>query len=365
MAEEYIGRHAQPTPGHHRRWWILGAIILIICGLGYYLHYSFQQRASQMVTGSSNKLPVKLRQGKPFSVLVMGTDVGALGRGTQYAGNTDTLELMTVNPQQKQVTMCAIPRDTLIRVDTKKGADYVKINAAYAIGGAKQAKKQVHELTNVPVDYYAIVNMGVMKKVVNAVGGVDVDNPFAFTYEGHHFKKGHQHLNGNNALKYSRMRYDDPNNDYGRQRRGQQVIRSVITSFKDHGSLQVANQIMTAVQDGVRTDIPVNRISRLYFNYHSALSQTSSTQLHGKDAVIDGTDFQIATPREMNRVSKLMRTSLGLRYSGPLHNHESAMYHQQTTWNGYNRVEFQLPNGAQYNVPGSGHQVKKGMPNEY
>lgn len=124
-----------------------------------------------MVVGNK-KLPTQLKDWRPFSVLVMGIDVGALGRGTSYAGNTDTMELVTVNPQQRAITMTAIPRDTLVEVDTKRGPDYVKINAAYAIGGAKQVEHQVHELLGVPVDYYALLNMGTLKKVVDAVGGV-------------------------------------------------------------------------------------------------------------------------------------------------------------------------------------------------
>ena len=98
--------------------------------------------------------------------------------------------MITINPKKKTITMTSIPRDTLIKVNTDEGADYVKINATYQIGGAKQTVKQVKELLGVPIDYYAVINMGVLEKVVNAVGGVTVYNPFAFTYEGHHFKKG-------------------------------------------------------------------------------------------------------------------------------------------------------------------------------
>ncbi|MCG4778650.1 LCP family protein, partial [Eggerthella lenta] len=92
-------------------------------------------------------------------------DVGALNRGNK-GGNTDTLELITINPQKETITMTSIPRDILIKVDTDEGADYVKLNAAYQIGGAKQTVKQVKELLGVPIDYYALVNMGVLKKVV-------------------------------------------------------------------------------------------------------------------------------------------------------------------------------------------------------
>ena len=285
----------------------------------------------------------------------MGTDVGALGRGTSYAGNTDTMELITVNPQKEKTTMIAIPRDTLVKVNTIKGADYVKINAAYVLGGAKEAKKQVAELLNVPVDYYVLMNMGSLEKVVDAVGGVDVNNPFAFTYEGHHFKKGKQHLNGKDALKYSRMRYDDPDNDYGRQRRGQQVIQSAVNSFKSHGSVTAADKIMVAIKDGVRTDLPINNVTTLYLNYRSAMKNTSQEQFRGKNAMIEGTSFQIATPKEINRISNIARSSINLPLNQqPVNNVETEMYHQQTTWDGYHNLEFQLPHNSQYNKPGSG-----------
>ena len=67
----------------------------------------------------------------------MGTDVGALDRGNT-GGNTDSLELFTINPKTKKITMTSIPRDTLVRVPTKEGPTYVKINAAYSSGGPKR-----------------------------------------------------------------------------------------------------------------------------------------------------------------------------------------------------------------------------------
>ena len=270
--------------------WLALLIILGIVLIGGYEYHAWQTAADKAVVGNK-KLPTQLKEKRPFTVLVMGTDVGALGRGTSYAGNTDTMELMTVNPQRRAITMTAIPRDTLVKVNTSHGADYVKINASYAIGGAKLAQHQVSELLDVPVDYYALLNMGTLKKVVNAIGGVTVDNPFAFTYEGHHFKKGKQHLNGDEALKYSRMRYDDPNNDYGRQRRGQQVIESAITTFKKQGSLSDANELMASVADGVRTNFPINNVATIYLNYHGAM--------------LPGTICRVRTPRSMALISKL------------------------------------------------------------
>lgn len=349
MKREQEEQPQRPKPARHPIWWAVFVILLGVLALGGYENHLWHTTVRQIHTTESAPATKLIKQGRPFSVLAMGTDVGALGRGTDYAGNTDTMEVITVNPRQKRITMVAVPRDTLVKVITKGGTRYVKINAAYAIGGPRLVKQQVSELLGVPIDFYALTNMGTLKKVVNAVGGVNVNNPFAFTYEGHHFKKGWQHLNGGNALKYSRMRYDDPNNDYGRQKRGQQVLQSVISSFKEHGSLTAANEIIAAAKDGVRTDLPLNHLSRLYITYRPALNQTSKDQLHGKDAQIDGTDFQIATASEINRVSRKLRQSLGLSPHRVVNN-ETRMNKLQTSWNGYNQLDYRLPGNAQYNV---------------
>ena len=195
--------------------------------------------------------------------------------------------------------------------------------------------------------------MGVLKKVVNAVGGVTVDNPFAFTYEGHHFPKGKQKLNGNNALKYSRMRYDDPNNDYGRQKRQQQVIKSVIKELKGLGSVSAVNKILDAAKQGVRTNIPINSLATLYANYHKSMKHVKTYHFQGLNATISGTSFQIASPKEINRVSKLIRHALGLKYT-KVTNNETAMYDGQSNYDGITNVDFILPNNAEYNVAGSG-----------
>lgn len=89
----------------------------------------------------------------------------------------------------------------------------------------------VTKLVNVPISYYLTINMGALEKVVDAVGGVDVQVPFSFTSSktgGQHFTKGGMHLNGNMALAYARMRYEDPKGDYGRQQRQQQVIKAIL-----------------------------------------------------------------------------------------------------------------------------------------
>lgn len=358
----------QPPTKHHYKmpkWmriliWVL--VILVALG-GFYEYHKIHSATNGIFTNGDGKISKKLQKGEPVSVLAMGTDVGALNRGNK-GGNTDSMELFTINPKTKTITMTSIPRDILVRVNTDDGPDYVKLNAAYAIGGPKQSVKQVEELLDIPIDYYAVINMGVLEKVVNSVGGVEVDNPFAFDYEGHHFKKGKQHLNGANALKYSRMRYDDPNNDYGRQKRQQQILRNVIQKFKTSGSIGAANKILSAVGDGVKTNIPVDDIATLYGNYHGAMENVKTYHFQGQDATIEGVSFQIASPKEINRISKLIRKQLGLKPKKVV-NHETRMYKSQPTYNGYSNTDFILPGGASYNNPGSGNGSDEVIGNHY
>lgn len=332
---------------------IIWALVIIVLIGGGYEYHKLNSAANNIFNNGNGKISKKLQRGEPVSVLAMGTDVGALNRGNS-GGNTDSLELFTINPKNKKITMTSIPRDTLVRIPTSEGPTYVKINAAYQIGGPKKTVKAVSELLDVPIDYYAVINMGVLKKVVNTVGGVDVDNPFSFTYEGHHFKKGKQHLNGELALKYSRMRYSDPNNDYGRQKRQQQIIESVIQKFKTSGSIGTANKILDAVKDGVKTNIPVDDIATLYGNYHVAMNNVSTYHFQGQDATIDGVSFQIASPKEINRISRLIRKQLNLKPKKVV-NHETKMYKSQPLYDGVTNTDFILPGGATYNVPGSGN----------
>ncbi|MCH3923188.1 LCP family protein [Limosilactobacillus sp.] len=347
----------RPVKHHYQmpKWMkaLIWFLIIIVALGGFYEYHKIHSATNKMFANGNGQISKKLQKGEPVSVLAMGTDVGALNRGNK-GGNTDSMELFTINPKKKTITMTSIPRDILVRVNTKEGPDYVKLNAAYSIGGPKQSVKQVKELLGVPIDYYAVINMGVLEKVVNSVGGVTVDNPFAFTYEGHHFKKGKQHLNGANALKYSRMRYEDPNNDYGRQKRQQQILTSVIEKFKSSGSIAAANKILDAVGDGVKTNIPIDDIATLYGNYHGAMENIKTYHFQGQDATIDGVSFQIASPKEINRVSKLIRKQLGLKPK-KIVNHETKMYKSQPNYDGYNNTDFILPGGASYNDPGSGN----------
>lgn len=195
--------------------WILGiAVTLIVIGGGVAalaLHNT-TSKIHSMDSSLSKASDTKTSAGKPVSYLLLGTDTGALGRTEK--GRTDTMMVMSVNPNTKTTTMVSLQRDTKITIDGMTE----KLNAAYALGDAKQAMTTVEQLLDIKLDGYLLVNMKGLEQLVDAVGGVTVKSPLTFSYEGYSFTENQDvTMNGTEALAFSRMRYDDPRGDYGRQ----------------------------------------------------------------------------------------------------------------------------------------------------
>ncbi|EMF0618185.1 LCP family protein, partial [Enterococcus hirae] len=180
---------------------------------------------------------------KPFSVLLLGIDSGDFGRADK--GRSDTIVVMTVNPQKKTTTLMSIPRDTYTEIIGKGEND--KLNHAYAYGGASMTIASVQNLLDIPINYYAEINLKGLQELVDIVGGVDVNNTFTFDYKGTRFPIGRQHLDGKKALEYSRMRYDDPKGDYGRQKRQQQVIIGILDKLKSIRTLTNYKNILSVM----------------------------------------------------------------------------------------------------------------------
>ena len=84
------------------------------------------------------------------------------------------------------------------------------------------------KLLGVPIDHYVSVNMHGLKEMVDAVGKIQLENNIEFTQDGYEFHQGPVQLDGDAALAYIRMRYDDPNGDYGRQERQRKVVMAII-----------------------------------------------------------------------------------------------------------------------------------------
>lgn len=254
-----------------------------------------------------------LQEGRPISILLLGTDTGALGR--HYKGRTDTMIIATINPKTEKITLTSIPRDAQVHI--KNGLDpFNKINAAYTIGGPATAIQTVQTLLDVPIDYYILINMHGLEKLVNAVGGVDVVPPLTFKYEDANVVKGKKtHLNGKQALSYVRMRYDDPLGDYGRQIRQKQVITAIIRKSMSTRSLTQYKQLFKTFETNVRTDLTYDDMLMIINNYAVAAHTIKSYVVQGEGQMINGISYQVISAKEKRLNSNRIRRNLGLPIS--------------------------------------------------
>jgi len=250
---------------------------------------------------------------KPFNILLLGTDTGALGR-TEKRGNSDTIIIVSVNPKTKSTQFLSIPRDTMSEMIGTDEFKVQKINAAYNLGGASMSLATVHNLLNVPIKYYIVMNMGGLTKMVNSVGGVTVTPDLTFTYDHHTFIKGKKmHLNGDEALAYARMRYDDPRGDYGRQARQRQIIIALLKHSLSMSTLRHLDTLLDSVSDNVRTNLTFNSMLNIGKNYRKCLDNTSSDYLHGVSANIYNSSYQVMSDQELQRTSDIARRAINLK----------------------------------------------------
>lgn len=293
-------------------------LVLIVGGVAYgmerYRNIKSTVNSSFKASGVNKQRNVsqQIKEKKPVSILLLGTDTGALSR--TYKGRTDSMMIVTLNPGNNKTTVTSIPRDTAVTIPGFEGRAPSKINAAYAWGSSKTTIKTVQDMLNVPIDFYALINMGGMKKVINEVNGVDVVPTLSFKYEGYTFKKGVKtHMNGAKALAYSRMRYDDPNNDYGRQTRQRSVLMALV---KKSGSIStLLNQsFLDSLSSQVQTDLSFDNLTELAKNYRFADKTVKETHLQGHGKELNGQDMEVMHKKELQRVTNYIRNELELSY---------------------------------------------------
>lgn len=304
---------------HHRRkvmmrviWALIGILALVALFFVGMAWRNVRVATNTMYSPSGIKtdLPKKLAAKKPINVLLLGTDTGALGRS--YKGRTDTIMMMTVNPQQKKTTIVSLPRDMKVNLPDYADESPAKINAAYTYGGVKETIKTIQKYYQVPIDGYLLVNMGGLEKAINQVGGVEVTSPLTFDYEGYHFTKGKTyHMDGDKALAFSRMRYDDPDGDYGRQKRQRIIIMALLKKTASYKAI-LNQKFLNSIASESQTDFSLSDMTKVALDYRNATKTVKSDHAQGRSQNIDGQSFEVVPSNEMQRISNEIRTALGL-----------------------------------------------------
>lgn len=253
---------------------------------------------------------VEFTQKDPISILMVGID-----EREGDNGRTDSMIVITVNPEKKTTKILSIPRDTrteLINNSNPKKNRTDKINHAYAYGGIEMSIDSVEHFLNIPIDYYVEVNMEGFKDIVDAVGGIEVDNQYEFELDGTTLYEGPQHLNGTEALAYARMRKQDPLGDIGRGERQREVISKIIDKGKSLSSLTKYTDILDALENNIKTNLTLNEMIGMQSTYKPATETIDKLEMEGEGNTINNVWYYIVSDETRQTLSDELRTLLEL-----------------------------------------------------
>lgn len=267
--------------------------VLLAFGLGTYTGY-YGWQVVQLLADVSDDTPDEsrdtsesdetIREMHPISILILGLDEE---NGTS---RSDSMLVATVNPRKESTKIVSIPRDTLITLPNSENERYEKINALHAIYGVSGTMDFIEDYLTIPISFYATLNFDGLVDLVDAVGGITVDSPLAFTVQDSdenmdaiQIEEGIQTLDGEEALGYTRMRQQDPRGDFGRQERQREVIEALTEELLSFGSITNLTPIINAIRPNLQTNMTPQQMLAVAANYQPAANTIDSIEISGTD----------------------------------------------------------------------------------
>jgi polyisoprenyl-teichoic acid--peptidoglycan teichoic acid transferase len=291
---------------------LITVILIVVGGTVFATYHKAKQTADKVYQPSGAKTERNadqiLKDKKPVSILFMGTDTDFDGRN--YKGRSDSMMAITLNPKTNTTTIVSIPRDMKVNLPDFPKYSPSKINAAYTYGGPKEAINALQSHFNFPIDYYVTLSLGGLKKTIDQVGGVDVTSPLTFTSNGYHYVKDQrEHMNGTRAMWFSQMRYDDPNNDYGRQYRQRLVLEALLQKSVSYKTV-LNNEFLDSISHNLKTNLTLSDMTQLALHYRQTKQHVNSDYAHGTGEMLYGVSFQDVSGQEQQRISDVLNNSL-------------------------------------------------------
>lgn len=230
---------------------------------------TLQENSEILVDDFGNDL---INDSMVLNVMLIGSDSMSVGDH----GRSDSLLILSLDLKNQKIKITSLMRDIWINIP---GYGKDRLNAAYAYGGPKLTIETIEKTFGLKIDRYAVVDFDGFSKIVDTLGGIDLELSAAEcvyinTYSGdpHKLKgSGVKHLTGLQALHYSRDR-NSKGSDYDRTSRQRNVIRAVINKLKSANISQI-NSFITTTAPMITTNFKTSEISRLatsapaYLNY--------------------------------------------------------------------------------------------------
>src|SRR3989441_3302496 len=256
------------------RYWLLLALPVVALGTAVGL-FVYTVTHSGTFTGSAvaawpsasaRPFAWPLRLTGRVNILLIGVDVTISERRQVLPiSRSDTLMLMSLDPQRARINVLSIPRDTFTVIPRFRPD---RINAAYAAGGPRLTIRTVEDLLGGPVHYYIKLGPSSFGRIVDAMGGVEVDVEKDMTYTDWwanltiDLKKGRQLLSGDQAVQYIRFRHDEEG-DLGRVRRQQQVFLAIAAKIQSPAMILSSPRLLQAFVQHTQTNLSVSELITL------------------------------------------------------------------------------------------------------
>lgn len=289
--------------------WIAGAVALlaVVVGLAFAL-----RPKPQTVADGSGKLHGKR------NILIMGVD-----KRSGDVGRSDTLMVAMVDPGKDKVSLLSVPRDTLVSIP---GHGWDKVNHAYAYGGHQLSQKTLENFLGIQINNYVLVDFQGFVKLVDAIGGVDidVDKDMQYTdpYDGEtglviNLHAGRQHMDGTTAIQY--VRYRDEEGDIGRVKRQQKFLKAVFQKLSSTNLVTRAPEIARTLYQSIDTDLSVTDLASLLLTFAKNASgdaRLETEMVQGSPAYLDDISYWIPDMEALGRqVARLQGVQVGSGYT--------------------------------------------------
>lgn len=218
----------------------------------------------KIASASANKAEVTK---EPFVVFISGIDTyGSISK----ASLSDVNMIATINPVTKQILLTSVPRDYYIPIAGTSGKDKLTHSAKKGISCTMETIENLLNTYNtgstIKFNYYVKMNYTSFMKVVDALGGVTINNPYGeFTTRIGFFKikKGKNTLTAKQALAFVRERHSFADGDRVRVQNQQLMIKAIMKKMTSASSITKLNSIFNAVSASVETNMSSSEIRSL------------------------------------------------------------------------------------------------------
>jgi LCP family protein required for cell wall assembly len=313
---------ARPKRPRRRRGWgrrigvTIGVLVLLLVVWALLSFLSFRSgvaKANKRVgfpTRAALDDQGSLLLSSPTDVLLLGTD-HANSDARANDQHSDSMMLVRTDPSHHRIAYLSIPRDLRVPIP---GHGDAKINAAFQIGGPPLAIKTVKHFTSLPINHVVAVDFSTFKQLIDDVGGITIDVPepilsnrFDCPYAsaarcqrwpGWRFRKGKQHMDGQRALIYSRIRENRLNpaeSDVTRAERQQHVVQATLAKIGSFSSVIGAPFHAGKYLRPISTDLSAWQLVQLGWVYKRA-GRVLHCRLGGSASSVGGESVIVPSP---------------------------------------------------------------------